>query len=134
MSGIAGASSVNITIVNVTHTNTRVGTAATAFYRLESDGDVVRSQLGAAGDSDIGDWIEPRSAAGGTYETKVTVNTGSLDAGTSGSWLALSSSREWSITQGSLGSKNVNFTVEIRQVGSSTTLKSATIDLTAEYA
>ena len=134
MSGIAGASTVQITISNVTTTNTRAGTAATAKYELQSDGDIYRSSANANPDVYVGDWIEPRASAGGGYECKVTINTGSLTTGTSGSWLALSSTRTWTIVQGSMGSGNVNFTVEIRQVGSSTTLDSAIIDLTAEYA
>ena len=134
MSGIAGASTAQITLSNVTTTNTIVGSTATAKYELQADGDIFRSAAGVGADVDIGDWIEPREAAGGNYECKVTVNSGSLSTGTSGSWLALSSTRTWTRARGSLGTDNVNFTVEIRQVGSSTTLKSATIDLTAEWA
>ena len=131
---IAGVATANVMISNATLVNTRIGTAATAKYELQSDGDIIGNGVAGGGDVDIGDWVEPRAAAGGDYECKVTINSGSLTTGTSGSWLALSSTRTWTIVQGVLGSSNVNFTVEIRLVGSTTTLDSATIDLTAEYA
>jgi len=78
-------------------------------YTLESDGDVlVNSGLGLA--QDIGDWIDPKDEAPGAYEVRATLNSGSLNSGTTGSWLALTSTRTWTCSS----TLEANLTVEIR--------------------
>ena len=102
----------------------------TATYTLESDGDIVATTT-PVGAVDVGDWIDPKAAAPGTYEVLATIVSGSLSSGTTGSWLALTSNRSWSVTRGSLGDATCIITVEIRK-GGGATLASATIELTAE--
>lgn len=102
--------------------------AAVAGYRLNTSG-VIESRLGAAY-ATIGQWLALGSA--GDYECFVTVNSGTLTLGTSGSWLALSSSCEWYVSQATVGVKTANITVQIRRASSGTVLDSATIDLEAE--
>ena len=103
----------------------------TATYTLESDGDVVRATT-PLGSSDIGDWITPKASAPSDYEVRATLNSGTLTSGTTGSWLALTSNRSWTLTQATVGAADqVDLTIEIRK-GSGATLASATVTLDAE--
>ena len=103
----------------------------TATYTLESDGDVVRETT-PLGSSDIGDWIDPKANAPSDYEVQATLNSGTLTSGTTGSWLALTSNRSWTLTRATVGAADqVDLTIEIRK-GSGATLASATVTLDAE--
>lgn len=103
----------------------------TATYTLESDGDVVTATT-PLGSSDIGDWIDPKANAPSDYEVQATLNAGTLTSGTTGSWLALTSNRSWTLTQVTVGvAIQVDLTIEIRK-GSGATLASATVTLDAE--
>lgn len=99
--------------------------AATAFYELQSDGDTLTS-LGAGSDWLVG------STTGSNYECRATLVSGTLTSGTTGSWLALSSDRRWSVTRSSLGIKSCTFTLEIGLAGANTAIKTATITITAQ--
>ena len=96
-------------------TDLKFGATATAYFRIQRDGDVTLS--GATPGAD--DWRQPRSATvGDAYEVKVTKNSGTTPTGDSlGVWLALSSDRQWTYTQTTSGSKTGNFTLEIRKGG-----------------
>lgn len=103
----------------------------TATYTLESDGDVVTATT-PLGSSDIGDWIDPKASAPSDYEVQATLNSGTLTTGTTGSWLALSSNRSWTLTRLTVGAATqVTLTIEIRK-GSGAVLASATVTLDAE--
>jgi len=103
----------------------------TATYTLESDGDVVTATTGG-GSVDAGDWIDPKANAPSDYECRATLNSGTLTSGTTGSWLALTSNRSWSLQQITIGqATQVDLTIEIRK-GSGATLASATVTLDAE--
>jgi len=86
-------------------------------------------QTSAGSYADVEDWITPTSAASGAYEVKATLNSGALTTGTTGSWLALSSTREWTV-ETSIGVVDANLTIEIRR--GSTVLDSATVTLSAQ--
>ena len=103
----------------------------TATYTLESDGDVVTATT-PGGSIDAGDWIDPKANAPSDYEVRATLNSGTLTSGTTGSWLALTSNRSWTLTQVTVGvATQVDLTIEIRK-GSGATLASATVTLDAE--
>ena len=103
----------------------------TATYTLESDGDVVTATT-PGGSIDAGDWIDPKASAPSDYEVQATLNAGTLTSGTTGSWLALSSNRTWTLQQVVVGTATqVSLTIEIRK-GSGATLASATVTLDAE--
>jgi len=103
----------------------------TATYTLESDGDVVTATTDG-GSVDAGDWIDPKAAAPSDYEVQATLNAGTLTSGTTGSWLALSSNRSWTLTRATVGTATqVDLTIEIRR-GSGATLASANVTLDAE--
>lgn len=103
----------------------------TATYTLESDGDVVTATT-PGGSIDAGDWIDPKANAPSDYEVRATLNSGTLTSGTTGSWLALTSNRSWTLTRVTVGAANqVQLTIEIRK-GSGAALASATVTLDAE--
>lgn len=79
-------------------------------------------------------WVTPTTAAGAAYEVRATLvpYSGTLSAGTTGSWLVLSSTRSWSVTAATTGSADASITVEIRLAASGTVLDSASIILHAE--
>jgi hypothetical protein len=102
---------------------------AEAGYRLGADGKVYKYVTGVF--TELETWCTPTTSAS-NYEARVTINSGSTPTGSVGSWVALSSTRDWTISESTSGVNNVsNFTVEIRRVGGTSSLDSATIDLTA---
>lgn len=125
-----GTSTPVVSITNQTSYSSVVkpGTI-TDGYQLNSNGTAYDGENGTA--YIVEDWVTPTGAAS-AYECYVTVTSGSLSGGTSGSWLALSSTRTWTVTRSSLGTKTCTFTVDIRKVGTTTVLDSATITLEAE--
>lgn len=126
-----GTSAPVISITNQTVTNsTSTPATATAGYRLNSNGKVY-GESPAGNFGFLEDWVTPNGAAS-SYEALVTVTSGSLSSGTSGSWLALSSTRDWTVTRTTLGTNSCTFTVDIRKVGTTTVLDSATITIEAE--
>ena len=107
-------------------------TNANCRFALEADGDIIRTLI-TGGATDLGDWIVPKAAAGGNYECKSTLTSGSLTSDPSaGLWVALSADRTWSRAQTTNGSSQAIFTLEIRLVGTSTTLASTTVTLNAD--
>jgi hypothetical protein len=103
----------------------------TATYTLESDGDVM-SATTDGGSVDAGDWIDPKANAPSDYEVQATLVAGTLSTGTTGSWLALSSNRSWTLQRVTVGvATQVTLTIEIRK-GSGAVLASATVTLDAE--
>jgi hypothetical protein len=103
----------------------------TATYTLESDGDVM-SATTDGGSVDAGDWIDPKANAPSDYEVQATLVSGTLSTGTTGSWLALSSNRSWTLQRVTVGvATQVTLTIEIRK-GSGAVLASATVTLDAE--
>ena len=113
---------VGISNVNAETTSTYPSTA-TCRYSLNSDGS------SNEGDT-AGTWLVG-STNGAAYEAKVTVTSGSLSSGTTGSWVALSSDQTWRVSRSSLGTSTCTFTVQIGLAGTSTALDSATVTLSA---
>ena len=82
--------------------------------------------------ADIRDWVTPTSNAN-LYEVRATRNSGALSSGTTGTWLALTSTRTWTVTRSVIGTSTANLTIEIRLAGGpGTILASATVSMTAE--
>lgn len=123
-------SSATITISDVTVSASNGGAGANASYELQTDGDISQSINGSA--SNIGEWVVPRSAAGGNFEVFATLNSGTLSTGTTGSWLDLGSDRSWGVSQAIVGTKTAVIGLEIRRVGTTTVLDSCTVTLEAE--
>lgn len=109
-----------------------MGTNATyAGIQYRSDGDVYREH-GSMGPSDIGDWIDPKTSAPGSYEIRATLVSGTSPTGpTIGSWHALTTSRLWSLASNPGQSKSCQLTIEIRKAGGAV-LDSGMVNLTAD--
>lgn len=104
------------------------GTAISQFI-LNSDGRAQYVQDGVTSDVS-GEWRV--AGASSDFEARATVNSGSLTAGTTGSWVGLSSTQTWSLTRSTAGLSNCNFTLEIRRASDGVVLTSASITLTSE--
>lgn len=107
--------------------------AGAAFARIafDSDGDII-SEI-STGAIDAGDWITPKAGAPGAYEIMAHQDSGSALDGTSSAldtWLALSSIRDWEITQVGAGLKTAALTISIRL--GSTVLSSGSFSLSAQ--
>jgi hypothetical protein len=100
--------------------------SAEASYRLTSGGDVIAITT-LVGDIDRGDWVSPKSAAPGSYEAKADVIYGSVTGSATGSWLALTSDRTWTLSLVGAGSEAAGLTISIRL--GATVLATCTVDL-----
>lgn len=115
------------TIVDATFSPTN----ANATYSLTNTG-AINSTTVSGGSVSLGNWVFPTSAAGANYEVRVTVLSGSLTSGTSGSWQALSTTRTWTRNRTASGSSTCVFTVEIRSTSTLALLGFATVSLSAQ--
>ena len=111
--------------------NSRV-VSCEAGLELGSDGDA--KYAGADGVFSIagvplGEW---RLRGGADYWVRATLNSGTLDTGTTGSWLALSTTREWTVARATVGTDTANITVEIAtDDAGADIIETATFDLEA---
>lgn len=121
-SGGGGLGTISISDETVTDDDTSPASAS-AFYELQSDGNLLTT-------TGSGSWLIG-STSGFLYECRATLTSGTLSSGTAGSWLALSSTRRWTVSRASLGSKNCTFTLEIGLAGANTALDTASITLSA---
>ena len=142
-----GASAATRATVRLDNLSPSVSTASgvESGYRLSSDGKVywkddsnsVKTDWEAATGAELtSNWITPVGAAGAAYEVRATKNSGDtldVDSSALSSWLALSSNREWMLTNSSNGTeKSTNLTIEIRSSTSEGVLDSCTVVLTTE--
>jgi len=94
--------------------------ACTVTLQLLLNGSMVTSGNGGNyGGTSPGanDWYTawPVTNIGNSYEVRITEITGTFGTGTVGSWVALTSTRTWTITQpASFGTTAVTFDIEIR--------------------
>lgn len=110
-------------------------TAAYAWYFVTSGGQIQEAKTSdGSSPTTLEQWCTPTTQAA-NYEVRVTVTSGVLSGGSgTGTWLAISGgTRNWYIANTTSGSLDTTiFTVEIRRVGTTTVLDSATITLQAE--
>jgi hypothetical protein len=124
---LLGSAGYLVQLANASVSDNNIGAAA-AGYELQNDGDIIES-TSIGGTIDLGDWITPKTAAPGSFECRATVVSGSLSSGTTGAWLALSTSRTWSVTRATSGTSSCQLTIEIRL--GTTVLASATVMISA---
>lgn len=130
-----GKSNVTAAITNKTATAQSVApSGVTATYTLANTG--VASYSFWNGSSNTtpaisGEWLTV--GTGADFECFCTLNSGTLNSGTTGTWMALSTTRAWTclFTSGSAGSNSASITVQLRRVSDSVVVSSATISLTA---
>jgi hypothetical protein len=134
MIGEGGSGGV-IRIEDHTVVDLAVGAPASATYVLGTDGQASYSSLNSGSGNYTNEWTNPITGGlGGSYEVRATLNSGSLAGGSSatGSWLALSSARSWTVTQVALGNQSANLTIEIRP-NAGAVADSCTINLSATW-
>jgi hypothetical protein len=133
MADLRGKSAVTITLSNqsIIDIETAPDTAY-AYYFLTSGGKVAQSyNAGGTSPTDLEQWCTPTTAAA-DYEAKATPIVGFFDGGSGTGWVALSSTREWYKETSAAGESDIcEFTIEIRKIGTTTILDSATIYLEA---
>lgn len=117
--------------VNFTDDNvSAVGnTAQTAGYRIDVDGFVYQVVNGVS--TALYQWASPTSI-GGNYEVFATVTSGSVSSGTTGSWVATSTSPLWTRARPTPGTSIVELSMQVRPVGSGTIPPTWTVTLEAE--
>lgn len=117
---------------SVTHNDPGIAKAGIVF---RADGTVDKATgVGVYTQIDnLTDWIQPNGAASGSYEVRCTGRTGDVWTGSAAadeSWIAISTDREWNLTETGGGILGNNCTFEIRL--GSTTLTSGSYDFTAD--
>ena len=134
MSGIqmalmgAGEDTVKLSAQNIDHFSFSPNTADLE-YQLTNTGKV-QQRLDGGIWTDLEDWVTPNGNAA-LYELKVTLNSGTLDAGTTGSWVSLAGTQLYQVHQTSVGIQQANMTFEIRKASTAIVMATATIVLTA---
>jgi hypothetical protein len=122
----AGGAIATITLHNDTYTTIEEGFTAEAIFTLSPDG----TATGLFGGS-FQNYTYRDGDIAANYEVKATLTSGTFTTGTAGSWLNLATEREWTARQTTVGTKTTTATFEIRKVGTTTILATATITLTA---
>jgi len=80
-----------------------------------------------------GNWANPAIGnVGDDYEIMITPTSGSLDTGTTGTWLSLNLNHTFAISQTIPGSKNFTGTLSIRRASDNTVMETVSINLSAE--
>lgn len=126
-----GASNQSVSLSNETISALSVSPAdASASYRLNANGLVQGIRNGSTATE--GTWLLGGSA--GAFEVRATTVSGSLDSGTTGSWLNMGSTHTWTRTRtaDTSGTSQWTGTIEIRDVATQTLQASATVTLEAE--
>lgn len=124
----SGAPRVNFVDQSVSAINT--GAAATASYTVNSSGTDSQTVNGVT--STLSTWVTPTSA-GGNYEIRATLSSGSLNSGTVGSWLPTSGNPSWGVRAALSGNFSfANLAMEVREVSTITVLDSWAVSLEAE--
>jgi hypothetical protein len=127
LSGAGGGASTIVVLANANVSDNNSGVAESS-YTLTSSGDVL-TETTLNGVLDIGDWINPKSSAPGSYEVRADVVFGSVTGSATGTWLALTSIRSWILQNVNPGTLSARLTVSIRLSG--TVLTTATVNLSA---
>lgn len=123
-----GKSNDVISISDQTFSDYTFCSAAQAYYTLKSNGVAYKGE--GPTETSLGNWVTPTGSAS-NYEVYATLSSGSLTTGTTGSWLALSSNRLWSVEASGNNGQSAVIVVEIRRIGTTTVLDSATISMEA---
>lgn len=97
---------------------------AYAFYSINNTGYVTSTGNPSA------QWSFPLSAAS-NFEVYATLASGSVSSGTFNSWLSLGTSRDWTCSQTSIGTKSAEISLQVRKIGTSTVLDTWTVYLDA---
>lgn len=130
-----GGVSTSLAGTQAEHTRSTLTTPCSAGITIGNDG--VEYAVGSDGNltaHDLGRWLDKGSTS--VVWVRATVNTGSV-TGTTGTWLATTTSRSWTITDTTEadGAVTANVTIELAlDSAGSTIIDTATYDLSADFA
>lgn len=121
-SAVAGAAGPHASIDNRTTSAFNISpSSASAYYRLHADGQV----YAGAGPSVVETWRDVGSNP--DFEVRATHVSGSTPTGTYGSWLALTSTRDWILGRSTVGTSSGVVDFEIRNASTLAVLDTARI-------
>ena len=100
--------------------------AATASLEVNTNGDLILTGIVVSTVA----WL--LSGPSSSYEVQATVTSGTLTSGTTGSYLALSSSRTWSVVRSTLGTSDATISVTIRKIAKPSDSVTFTVQLPAQ--
>lgn len=105
---------------------------ASAVYSLRADGYVYKGAYATTQTfTQVEQWCTPAGQAS-NYEALVTMTQNSLTFGPVGTWVPLNTDQYWRLTvTGPAGDRTAQFNVQIRKIGTTNILDSATINLSA---
>jgi hypothetical protein len=125
-----GKSAVTIVLSNQSIADfTGGGSTAQAGYQLTSAG--AANEIVGASTSFLETWCSPSGEAV-NYEVYVTVTGSPLTTGFVNAWTALSTTRTWRLDAGIGQNLFTTLSVQVRRVGTTTPVYSATVDLNAD--
>lgn len=130
--GVGAAGSSDVVALGGTTANDEVidPNDASATYTIANTG--VESQTtSSSGLFTLGNWVTPTGNAA-NYECRLTVSSGTFTGSSTGSWLACSSSRSWTVSQTSIGTNSADGTIEIRRASDLVVVATASVVLTAQ--
>lgn len=91
------------------------GNATADGIEVQNDGEYIYGD--GVGGTAVQDWVTPSTTAvAAAYECRVDVTSGSFTSGTTGTWLACSTTRTWS----KVGAGEVQFNLSFRQTNGPT--------------
>lgn len=100
--------------------------AASATYTINSNGKVQYAT--STGSGDLENWVVPAGNSG-LYEVFATLNSGSLDSGSTLTWLPLSVTRSWNAAIPGAGNQAADLTMQLRLAASGVILATAHVTL-----
>lgn len=130
-----GGVSTSLAGTQTEHTQATLTTACSAGITIGNDG--IEYAVGSDGNLTahaLGRWLDKGSTS--VVWVRATVNAGSV-TGTTGTWLATTTSRSWTITDTTEadGAVTANVTIELAlDSAGSTIIDTATYDLSADFA
>lgn len=136
----SSASSGGVQLTGASYSSSAGGTDA-IYLILKSNGQF--NLVKSSGTTALTNWFSPTTTSiGNSYEVKAVVTSGSLDAGTSGTWYTISADRTFGIdTAGTTpppdyiyepDSQSVTFTLTIRRLSDSVVMAEQNFTLNSE--
>ena len=108
------------------------GSLAELTFEVAGSSGLVNVYSFGAGLTDTYQWITPTTGAS-THYVRATLTSGTFTTGTTGSWLALTTDREWTTLVNTSGTKSTTATFEIAtDSGGTNVVASASVTLEVE--
>jgi len=125
-----------ITLTNKTITAELTGASAYVGFRMASGGKLRVRQGNLLSTYDeippYNEWVDPEATGvGSLYECYAYVSTGDTPSGPLGAWTALNTAPTWEFIRSTVGTSSCTLTILVRRIGTTTTLASANIYMTA---